>query len=674
MVGVPVPPLADDFGQVEQLLQIQLKAPKLVVTECYDITNPHLTAQFTIFCKSISPVNTVSVFIPTSQIEQSVQEIATKGLKIDPESGFKFSVGRFDFEADSEEVEVLRFIIALGNTLNHQPSEAVNCEFMSSSPTSADLKSGYQSLCVGSTSEYVIFDPAQVKGCHLIKFAGGGNLAEVGETVEVCDICQKNQATIWCVNDSAKLCKECDAESHKHNHILAKHRRIPLSDARALMECCPDHPDSRVEYYCRQCQAPICVSCKMTGSHSVGETASHPLIPIGEAYNQAVQANEKEDPIITLRKTAVQEKLINAEKALQEILDNQQAVENEIRRKANAAIQKVRQLAGERALIVRSVQTELQRKQDEMDTIAQSIAVHKKVCGPLAYLRASSRHAVLVSTFRGVSDLPPDVSVRGDLVVNGDLDVIQARDGYFSLVAANEESSGPIFETLAQEVSSTTGSESPIHRLGLSGLEITSIALVAQRREQANRERGIELTVQPFQGGRIIAAALEAKTLFLALPFRVQPLTHLLFSSSRDGRSIKKMHELIDGIGITLILVQKGQFRFGGFAASKWNCDGRPFGDASGCFLFSLSQDAIIGYQARSDDPCVLWASNDIISFGRRDLVLSGDFDECSAELENNYGVGWERGSTEAQTFLAGQSKFSADEVEVWGFFTVEQE
>jgi hypothetical protein len=268
--------------------------------------------------------------------------------------------------------------------------------------------------------------------------------------------------------------------------------------------------------------------------------------------------------------------------------------------------------------------------------------------------------------------LPSDLTVRGDLTVYGDLTVgtVGAEPALVLPVTDNSQE----FCVDLQPSEQVNETQSPVDCKSLSGVDITSIAFVAQRRERRNRDSGIELTVEPFQGSKIVTDAKEAKTLYLALPFRVQPLTHLLFSSSRDGRSLQKMHELIDGIGITVVLVQCGEFRFGGFAASKWNCDGVPFGDPSGSFLFSLSQDAMISYQNHNDEPCVLCATNDTLTFGRYDLALSGDFDRCSSELENNYGVGWARGSTEAQTFLAGQANFRADHVEVWGFFTIESE
>ena len=219
-----------------------------------------------------------------------------------------------------------------------------------------------------------------------------------------------------------------------------------------------------------------------------------------------------------------------------------------------------------------------------------------------------------------------------------------------------------------------SSSKQSLKRKSDAGPEYTSLIALAQRREQKNKARGLELTFQPFSGTQIINSTALCTALYLCFPFKAQPQTHLLFSTERDGRSIKKMHEMIDGIGITAVLVKKGEFVFGGFAAAKWRNDGEPFGEGSSSFLFSLSQDAFIPFKPRINDSCHLFATEDSLTFGKYDLILEDNFDRCSAIIENSYGIGFRQGSTEAQTFLAGQPVFKADIVEVWGFFTIEQQ
>ena len=741
---VSVPPLSETFGKIEYELQLQLNAPRLTISECYELANPHISAQFKAFCKTMSPQNIVDVFVPTSKLQQPVSEISQKGIKVDTKNGFTITVGTFDVNRNADMIEVVRLSVALGNTLNYQQSFSADpneCGFIEEPPTAASLKAGYHSLCTSTSGTYVVFNQAQILTCNLVRFAGGDVLSEVKPDDDTCDLCGKEKATIWCINDSAKLCPACDEESHQ-GKISRNHRRVPLTEARSMIEFCPVHSDQRVEYYCPQCQCPVCYKCKMTGSHSKGNAATHPLIEIKTAYNEAIEASSHEDPIFARRRSAIHEKIQQAEAKLEAIHNNEEEVEQEIMRLATIAIRRLKELSGEKALIVRSAKTELERKEAELETLAKFISIHKSSSGPLAFLRSFDRHAMLVSSMQETNDLPADIKVEADLTVFGNVDVGSTEKQ--SLIGTGDKTGSPqsrlksqdspkktgspqsksksgkikAFQASVNEIQSTTEPDeddsyatfaendnyqdspkkpssppqqhqhqhqprdsppkksrnSSLKRKSDSGPEYTSLVALAQRREQKNKARGMELTFQPFSGTQIIDKASQCTALYLCFPFKAQPQTHLLFSTERDGRSIQKMHQMIDGIGITAVLIKKGDFIFGGFAAAKWNSDGEPFGEGSSSFLFSVSQDAFIPYKPRTQDACHLFATEDTLTFGKFDLVLADNFDQCSAQIEYSYGIGFQQGSTEAQTFLAGQPVFRADIVEVWGFFTIEQQ
>ena len=74
--------------------------------------------------------------------------------------------------------------------------------------------------------------------------------------------------------------------------------------------------------------------------------------------------------------------------------------------------------------------------------------------------------------------------------------------------------------------------------------------------------------------------------LYLTFPFKSTPIPQLLYSTERDGRSIRVMHKLIDNVGITAVIVRRGNLTFGGFAAAKWTNEGVAFGDGTSTFLF----------------------------------------------------------------------------------------
>jgi hypothetical protein len=409
----------------------------------------------------------------------------------------------------------------------------------------------------------------------------------------------------------------------------------------------------------------------MTGHHSKGEQASHPLIPIRIAYNEAVEQAGHDDSLVPRRYQIIEDKLKMAELTMRGITENFESVKNEITRIAETAIDRALTLAGQKALIVRSWGAELIRKRNELESMRKFLRTHKSSSGPLAFLRAFDRYMLLAQSLETTADLPTDAKIEGDLTVFGGLEVSTTD-------AAPLKGDGRVFSTKTAQVT-TRSTATPFDSVrrterGLGGTDDqwTSLIDLAQRKEQKNNTRGIQLTFQPFEGSAILKTTTQCRALYLCFPFKGVPQTHLLYSTERDGRSIAKMHQQIDGIGITAILVKSGDYIFGGFAAAKWTNDGHPFGEKSSSFLFSISQDAYIPYRPRCADACRLYATAVSLTFGRYDLILADDFDGCSAVIENSYGVGFRPGSTEASTFLAGSPLFKADIVEVWGFFTTE--
>lgn len=664
---ISISPLSHEFGQIEYELQLQLKSPHVQITDCFDLSNSHVSSRFSSYVKHQSRPNIVHVFVPASSLQQSVADIVSQGIRVDRKRGFRFRVGSFEFDNSEETVDVVRLAVSLGRTLNFQPlnSNLLDGLFTSDVPTSSNLRDDYESLCVSAAGDYVIFQSQQVKACQLVRFQTSSF-----ETDNICEMCGERPAVVWCVNDSAKLCKECDTESHSQNKMFQRHKRIPLEDAMGPTDLCPIHGTSKLEYFCTKCRTPLCVSCKVLGSHSKGDAASHPLVPIKEAYENAIEASSRVDQVVTDHVKRLEEQRKTVIRKLEGIVANEKDVEEEVMRIANSVIEKARLLAGERALLLRSMRTELDRKMEEVNGILDILQQHKSDSGEVGFVKAYGRYRNLVEE---LEDVDGEVEVEGDLFLHGSLDV-----SYNAITASTKRKVDE--ETTEEPVTPKKKRQSPTpkpktktpspekRRSSQFPVEYALLTDIADRKKAKMKNQ--ELKFQPFQGSQILPTS-KASTLYLCLPFRAQPQTHLLFSTERDGRSITRMHELIDGVGITSILVKAGSYVFGGFAAAKWMNNGRPFGENSSSFLFSITHNAFIPYRPRVSDACHLYATEDSLTFGRYDLNLSDDFDECSAVIENSYGIGLEPGGNDASRFLAGVATFSADIVEVWGFFTV---
>jgi hypothetical protein len=253
-----------------------------------------------------------------------------------------------------------------------------------------------------------------------VRFSGGDNLAESTADDSLCDSCRTAEATIWCVNDAAKLCDACDAACHGRNAVLARHERLPLVDARALMEFCPEHGEHcRFEYYCRECHTSLCTKCKMAGSHSRGAKAEHALVPIRDAYAEALAAMDAGDPIVNERRAVIAAKQSECDAMLQDVIANVEQVEEDIRQIVAETINQERECAGDKTLVIRSVQTELRRKLAEVVALERSLDDCRRVAGPQAFLRAVTSQARVVARSANNLDLPLEVTAQGDVLVHG---------------------------------------------------------------------------------------------------------------------------------------------------------------------------------------------------------------------------------------------------------------
>jgi hypothetical protein len=617
----------------------------------------------------------ITVFVPVGELEQSYEDLHLRGIRFDRNTGLRALATSVRIDRNAEWIEVIRISLAAGRVLNYQPPVFVreyDVDFREPQPSPEDLQ-GHDSLCVTATGEYVVFSPDQVQCCNFVRFRGGKNLATYDDDGR-CDLCKAAEATIWCVNDGAKFCDECDRLSHT-NEIQERHTRMTVKEGRALMEFCPHHTDLHVAYYCDLCKIPVCIECKMVGHHARGECAVHELRPIRSSYAEAYKSSEHPSPIVVRRRKEIAEKLLEVDLVRDDIWANTERVILDIQELANRAIEQAKLLAGQKLLIVRSVRTELLRKNSDLEAMMHSLMIHREKSGPLAFLQAFHRQNLMATGLQEQtkkendqesSDLPLEITVRGDLRIHGNLRVDAAVPSPvrpLSRPPEREEEEEPPEQAPPLCPRSPT---SPLKRAA-HPFEFTSLLALAARRRQ--RIAAPPLTFEPFKESRIVTDSDERSMLYFCCPFKGQPFTRLLFSTEADRRSIATMHDRIDDVGITILFARRGPYKFGGFAAMKWKMNGEPFAQSSGSFLFSLTRDAQVPLRPGG----ALSATKDTLRFGESDLVFAEDFERCTSEIEHGFGIGLPEGSPEACSFLAGRRDFKPDLVEVWGFFTYDE-
>ena len=680
--------VSEDFTIVEYLIQLQLKAPNLRLKEVTDIGNQHSKEKFAAYCAKMPQANVVDVFLPLDYIKQPLSDIIKHGIRVNPEFGLKFTTNGFPLgEPEGELYEILHLVVALGQVFNFelQADDIKEIQYSTADPTPQDLPSRYDTLRLSSNNEFIIFNQNQVKACHLCKFAGGENLSHEPPVFTRCAVCGNDDATLWCENDCIKLCEECDRKTHEGNPVFEHHTRVPLTESHADFQTCPLHPRNRVQYYCPKCHAPVCLECKIHGNHSTGEAMRHKLVAIADEFNQTRQELQTPSKVFDSRQRMIKERQLKVQNRINELAEEEEDLVKQIRTAAQRAIEEAHALFSEKAIKLHSALTEIERKKYECDTMQNMIATHRDCSEPLDLLQASFAQSQLLQEIKDPSDLPlppedlGEVAILQQFVVGID---DKKKSAFLARNLKLDENGTDFTESTVQ--STTTGTQSRQSKtdkklkdptLGTvmatqNGPHITSLARMALRKKEKYARQGVDVEFLPFHNSRILKDQAMMHELYLCLPFKATPMTKLLYTTERDERSVETIHKCVDGTGISAVLIKVGDHIFGGFAASKWNSDGRPFGQGTSSFLFSLDKDAFIPYHPLPDEPVCLFADKNTLTFGRYDLKLEGDLENCSSTIENNFGVGFEYGSEKAKTFLAGAPVFRPDIVEVWGFFS----
>ncbi|XP_074313252.1 B-box zinc finger protein 20-like isoform X2 [Silene latifolia] len=91
-----------------------------------------------------------------------------------------------------------------------------------------------------------------------------------------CDVCEKQEASVFCAADEAALCDGCDYRVHHANILASKHQRFPLllpsfKDA-PLCDICQER---RAFLFCREDRAILCRECDIPIHKANEHTQSH---------------------------------------------------------------------------------------------------------------------------------------------------------------------------------------------------------------------------------------------------------------------------------------------------------------------------------------------------------------------------------------------------------------
>ncbi|ESW08048.1 hypothetical protein PHAVU_009G014100 [Phaseolus vulgaris] len=126
-----------------------------------------------------------------------------------------------------------------------------------------------------------------------------------------CDVCNKHQASLFCTADEAALCDACDHRVHHANKLASKHQRFSLTHPSAKhFPLCDVCQERRAFVFCQQDRAILCKECdgsihsanELTKNHSrfllTGIKFSASLLPYSSSSSLSSSSSPKKNPVL----------------------------------------------------------------------------------------------------------------------------------------------------------------------------------------------------------------------------------------------------------------------------------------------------------------------------------------------------------------------------------------
>lgn len=173
----------------------------------------------------------------------------------------------------------------------------------------------------------------------------------------------------------------------------------------------------------------------------------------------------------------------------------------------------------------------------------------------------------------------------------------------------------------------------------------------------------------------VVLSKDDARDIYFTLPFFTKPpVCKLLFSTAMHRRSLDAIYKsCAHSPSAVVILIRSSHFCFGAYLSHPLIPSSSWVGSPA-CFLFSSTLNTRLPYHGRrlsdqssgSTAPKAFFVDHEYIEIGNGDLFIDQTLSAGKSEIEGCYGVGFSIGSPEARCFLAGQTEFIIDDLEVW--------
>lgn len=267
----------------------------------------------------------------------------------------------------------------------------------------ASFPDGFSSLLLPISLEgeeesarYLVRDAGQVLPLALCELGAGHK--EVNATSPLCSMCQRSRASVYCFNDNAHFCAQCDSSHHSQNDFFARHRRVPAEQSPHQFGRCQYHSSDHYECVCLDCMVLLCPRCVLTGPHSDPQLAHHRLISTMDAFRDAMQGRSASDHALEQWRARLRQDLAQRRGQLTDLHTSFEEVKHELDAILRRALGQVSRAQSRRTEFVHSVKRQVLSRVLFMEWL-ESFLEHARLALPAAdYLVAVQRHENLVAS------------------------------------------------------------------------------------------------------------------------------------------------------------------------------------------------------------------------------------------------------------------------------------
>jgi hypothetical protein len=295
------------------------------------------------------------------------------------------------------------------------------------------IPAGYDSIVVhkefeGDPSrylhEYILNDESRIYPDFIVSFVFDPTTDRM-KTVPNCEGCDARAAVVYCMQDNAKLCEQCDRDMHSKSRIYERHSRVLLNEMQTTvgMTMCKEHTNMPVQFFDPVAHIPVCIHCKMSGSHSTGEFATHELVPIQQAYQCSMEDLERERLIVEERRKTIYTQIASLDRRMQEININHEKAQDQIYEIVQRVVQVLHEETQSKLSALLSDESELKRQLEFYSWMEGFLNYQKSCVNPVEFLQVFKCHSTLLA--QAPSEIVDGAAtVRADIKIMGRLDVV----------------------------------------------------------------------------------------------------------------------------------------------------------------------------------------------------------------------------------------------------------